>query len=177
MSDKKPAPAPEKADKAAADAAKREAAAKREGFANAAAKEAAAKAATSRPRKPRPSTRNKVDAAASIAKLKEKAADNVAAAFDKGDELTVALGNERGPVTAVEPLPAPLEPSTTRRGGAFQVARAIVHNTHSLPRTMQFSHIWLMSGQRPIDVRELGSPVGLSPGQQLEFKRGQLTFG
>lgn len=174
MTDTKPTPTPAAAkdDGKAADAA-----AKREGFADAGTKAAATKAAAARPRKPKAAAGGKIDAAASIAKLKEAAAAAIKAAVEKGDELTVALGNERGPGKVIEPLPAPLEPNPSRRGGAWQVSRPIVHNTHSLPRTTQFTHVWLMNGQRPLDVNELGSPVGLNPGQQLEFKRGQLTFG
>lgn len=178
MTDTKPTPAPA-ADTAKddAEAAAADAAAKREGFADAAAKVAATKAAAAKPRKPRAPAKPQLDAAASIAKLKAGAAEVINAAVEKGDELTVALGNERGPAKVIEPLPAPLEPNPVRRGGKWQVSRPIVHNTHTLPRTTQFTHVWLMNGQRPLDVNELGSPVGLNPGQQLEFKRGQLTFG
>lgn len=178
MTDTKPTPTPAAAaakddDKAAAA----DAAAKREGFADAGTRAAATKAAAAKPRKARASAKPKLVAAASIAKLKEGAADAIKAAVEKGDALTVALGNDRGPAKVIEPLPAPLEPNPVRRGRAWQVSRPIVHNTHTLPRTTQFTHVWLMNGPRPLDVNELGSPVGLSPGQQLEFKRGQLTFG
>lgn len=176
MTDTNPTPAAatgaaaKKAD-AAADAA-----AQREGFASAGAKAAATKAAAAKPRqakaKPKP-----VDAAQAIAKLKEKATENIEAAIAKDEQLSVALGNDRGPSKAVEPEAVTLEPNPLRRGGKYQASRPIVHNTHTLPRTTQFTHVWLMQGQRPLDVVELGSPVGLNPGQQLEFKRGQLTFG
>ena len=165
------APAAGKKDDPAADAA-----AKREGFASASTKAAATKVAAAKPRQSKVKAKP-VDAAQAIAKLKEKATENIEAAIAKGEALTIALGNERGPIKAIEPEAAALEPNPVRRGGKYAVTRAIVHNTHTLPRTTQFSHAWLMSGQRPLDVKELGSPVGLNPGQQLEFKRGQLTFG
>ncbi|MCA0211397.1 MAG: hypothetical protein LCH74_20250 [Proteobacteria bacterium] len=177
MTDTKPTPTPAAAAaKPAASTAADETNAKREGFADASTKAAATKAAAAKPRqsKVKPKT---VDAAEQIAKLKEKAGENIEAAIAKGDELTVALGNERGPGKSIEPESVTLEPSATRRGGRFQVTRAVVHKTHTLPRTTQVTHVWLMQGQRPLDVNELGSPVGLNPGQQLEFKRGQLSFG
>lgn len=182
MTDTNPTPTPTAAaakddDKAAAAKAAADTRAKREGFANASTKAAADKAAAAKPRKPRAPAKPKVDSAASIAKLKEAAPDMIAQAVEKGVELTVALGNERGPVKTIEPVAAPLEPNPSRRGGKWQVSRPIVHNTHTLPRTTQVTHVWLMHGQRPLDVNELGSPVGLNPGQQLEFRRGQLTFG
>lgn len=179
MTDSKPAPTPAPAAPPAPESRKQEeveASAKRAGFANAELQQAAQKkAATPRARKPKAA--KPVDTAAAIAKLKEGATGNIEAAIAKGDELTVALGSERGPNKAIEPVAAPLEPSTGRRAGKVQVARAIAHNTHTLPRTTIFTHIWLMNGARPIDVNELGGPVGLSPGQQLEFRRGQLVFG
>lgn len=176
MTDTKPAPTPAAPAAAKKDDAAADAAAKSEGFANASTKAAATKAAAAKPRQSKVKAKP-VDAAQSIAKLKEGAADNIAAAIDKGDQLTVALGNDRGPSKTIEPEAVSLEPNPVRRGGKYAVTRAIVHNTHTLPRTTQFTHIWLMSGQRPLDVNELGSPVGLNPGQQLEFKRGQLSFG
>lgn len=177
MTDTKPTPTPTAAGaKPAADAAAADAAAKREGFAGASAKAAATKAAAAQPRqsraKPKP-----VDAAQQIVKLKEKSLENIEAAIAKGDEFIVALGNERGPSKVIEPEAVLLEPNPSRRGGRYQANRSVVHNTHTLPRTTQFTHVWLMIGQRPLDVNELGSPVGLNPGQQLEFKRGQLSFG
>lgn len=178
MTDTKPTPPPAvAAAKPAADKAAAETAAKRAGFANADTQAAATKAAASKPRTRKAPAGKPVDVAASIAKLKQGAPDAIKAALEKGDALTVALGNDRGPAKVIEPLPAPLEPNPQRRGGAWQVSRPIVHNTHTLPRTTQFTHVWLMNGQRPLDVNELGSPVGLNPGQQLEFKRGQLSFG
>ncbi|QUM73337.1 hypothetical protein [Sphingopyxis granuli] len=176
MTDTKTAPtltatAAAKKDDAAADQA-----AKRDGFANAGIKAAASKAAAAKPRQSKVKAKP-VDAAQAIAKLKEKATENIDAAIEKGDPLTVALGNDRGPSKVIEPEAVTLEPDPVRRGGKYQATRPIVHNTHTLPRTTQFTHVWLMQGQRPLDVNELGSPVGLNPGQQLEFKRGQLTFG
>lgn len=175
MTDTKPTPTPAAA-KAATDTAAADAAAKREGFADASTKAAASKAAAAKPRQSKVKAKP-VDAAQSIAKLKEKAGENIEAAIAKGEDLTVALGNDRGPNKAIEPEAVSLEPNPTRRGGKHQVTRSVVHKTHSLPRTTQVTHIWLMVGQRPLDVNELGSPVGLNPGQQLEFKRGQLSFG
>lgn len=176
MTDTQPAPpladsAASKTEDPAADAA-----AKREGFANAGTKAAATKAASAKPRQSKVKGKP-VDAAEAIAKLKEGSAASIEAAIEKGEQLTVALGNERGPGKLIEPEAVTLEPNPVRRGGKYAVTRAVVHNTHPLPRTTQFTHVWLMNGQRPLDVNELGSPVGLNPGQQLEFKRGQLTFG
>lgn len=175
MTDTKPTPTAAGA-KPDADAVAADAAAKREGFADAGAKAASTKAAAAQPRQPRAKPKP-VDAAQTILKLKEKAGENIEAAIAKGEAFTVALGNERGPSRVIEPEAVSLEPNPMRRGGKFQANRSIVHNTHTLPRTTQFTHVWLMVGQRPLDVNELGSPVGLNPGQQLEFKRGKLSFG
>lgn len=175
MTDTKPTPTPAPSAAAKKAAASAEASAKREGFASAAVKAAATKAATSK--KPRARPARKVDAAQSIAKLKEGAADTIQAMIDKGEQFSVALGNERGPIATIEPELVTLEVNPVRRGGNWQVAREVVHNTHTLPRLTQFTHIWLMVGKRPIDVNELGSQIGLNPGQQLAFKHGKLVFG
>lgn len=176
MTDTKPTPAPANAAAAKKDDPAADAAAKREGFASAGTKAAATKAADAKPRQSKAKAKP-VDAAQSIAKLKDGATANIEAAIARDDQLTVALGNDRGPSKVIEPEAVSLEPNPVRRGGKYAVTRPVVHNTHTLPRTTQFTHVWLMSGQRPLDVNELGSPVGLNPGQQLEFKRGQLSFG
>lgn len=176
MTDTAPTPTPAPAKKTDAKAAAAaEASAKREGFASAATKAAASKAAAAK--KPRARPARKVDAAQAIAKLKEKAGETIQAAIDKGEQLTVALGNERGPIPTIEPELVTLEVNPVRRGGNWQVGREVVHNTHTLPRTTQFTHVWLMAGKRPLDVNELGSQIGLNPGQQLAFKHGKLVFG
>lgn len=166
----KPATPPAK-DSGAADAA-----AKREGFASASTKAQAEKSAAAKPRRQRPAPDRK--SVNIIAAIKEKAADTVEAAVTKeAGDLSVQLGTDRGPIKAIAPVPVTLELSGTRRGGKWQVSSNVVHDTHGLPRTTQVTHVWLFQGNKPIDVVELGAPTALSPGNQLQFRVGQLAFG